>query len=400
MAPVTTLLSTQTSTSARSGRADQREHGLPVVRLYALVAATLTVLVAVAPRIWSRGDAPPRTQMMADALLGNWLWWDGGWYLHIVQFGYSFQPDQQSSVAFFPVYPMVVRVVGALLPGDDALAAILVTMISGLAVMLLFHRWCRRRMSSGAASAAVVALAVYPYAWFLYGAAYSDALFIAATLLAFLLLDEDHPVAAGLVGIVATAARPTGIVVLIGLIAVMLDRRGALGRPRGRVRPRDLGVGLAAIGISAWCLWLAVRFGHPFAFVEAEGAKGWDRAPGFATWLKFDFFSSIVHDPVRIWAPLAIQVTVCGLFAAAVPAIGRRFGRGYAIYTATAVAVPALSTGDFMGTGRYLLAAFPVFALVGSLLVDAGRVRLLYFTASSAALVVGTTLFATGHLLT
>jgi Gpi18-like mannosyltransferase len=265
--------------------------------------------------------------------------------------------------------------------------------------MLLFHHWCRQHMSNAAAATAIVALGVYPYAWFLYGAAYSDALFLAATLLAFVLLEDDHPVAAGAVGAIATAARPTGIVVLIGLIAVMLDRRGALGRLGARLRPRDLGVGLAAIGISAWCVWLALRFGHPFAFVETESARGWDRAPGFATWLKFDFFSSIAHDPARVWIPLMIQAVLCCLFAAAIPAVARRFGRGYAIYAAVAVLAPALSTGDFMGTGRYLLAAFPVFAFLGSALEDAGRSRFVYFSVSGATLAVGTTLFATGHLL-
>ena len=377
-----------------------REMHMRVGRVYVAIAALLTTVVAVAPWVWSRGDAPARPHVASDAIIGNWLWWDGGWYLHIAQVGYSFNPHQQSAVAFFPVYPMTVRAVGAVLPGGIGLAAVVVTMLSGVAVLALFQRWCRRRLPSATTSAAVFALALYPFAWFLYGAAYSDALFLAATLAAFLLLESDRPVEAGLVGIVATAARPTGVIVLIGLVAVMLDRRDALPHFGGRLRLRDLGVGLAAIGIVGWCTWLAMRFGHPFAFIETEGAKGWDRAPGLATWLKFDFFSSIAHAPIRTWSPLVAQAGLCVAFAAAVPAVRRRFGRGYAIYVATAVAVPAVSTGDFMGTGRYLLAAFPVFAVVGLRLAELGRARWLYFSISSAGLVLGTSLFATGHLLT
>jgi hypothetical protein len=391
-------LSTRRSTDSEATAPNQP--AVRVGRLYLAVAATLTLIVSIAPRIWSRGDAPTRPHMVADGLLGNWLWWDGGWYLHIAEYGYSFHPHQQSSVAFFPVYPLAVRAIGALLPGGFAVAAILITVLCGLAVLRLFHRWCLRRMSVGAASVAVVVLALYPYAWFLYGAAYSDALFLATTLLAFLLLEDDRPVAAGIVGIAATAARPTGVAVLIGLVAVMLDRRGALPHIRGRLRPRDLGVGLAALGIAAWCAWLALRFGHPFAFIETEGAKGWDRAPGLAVWLKFEFFSTIVHDSAGRWIPIVIQAALCGAFAAAIPAVTRQFGRGYGIYVAAAVAVPAVSTGEFMGTGRYLLAAFPVFALLGSRLARARRPRLAYFGVSSVALGLGTSLFATGHLLT
>jgi hypothetical protein len=78
----------------------------------------------------------------------------------------------------------------------------------------------------------------------------------------------------------------------------------------------------------------------------------------------------------------------------------RRFGRGYGIYTAVAVAVPALSTSDFMGSGRYVLAAFPAFGVMGAVLAEAGRARWAYFGLSSATLALGTSLFATGHLLT
>jgi Gpi18-like mannosyltransferase len=338
--------------------------------------------------------------MVADWLLGNWLWWDGGWYLHIAQHGYSYRPHQQSSVAFFPVYPVAVRLVGPFVPGGRAVAAVVITMLSGLALLVMFQRWCQRRMSPGAAWWSVVVLAVYPYAWFLYGAAYADALFLAMTMLAFLLLEDDHPLAAGLAGMVATAARPTGVVVLVGLIAVMLHRRGVLHRVRGRIRPRDLGVGVAAIGIVGWCTWLALRFGHPFAFIETEGAKGWDRAPGVATWLKFGFFKHVTQDsPWRV-ATFVVQALLCLAFAAAVPTVWRRFGAGYGIYVVAAVLVPAVSTDDFMGTGRYMLAAFPVFALIGSTLAAAPRARWVYATASSAALVGATSLFATGHFLT
>lgn len=368
------------------------------VWLYLTIATALTAVVAVAPAVWSRGDAPPRPRMVADWLLGNWLWWDGGWYLHIAQHGYSYHAHQQSSVAFFPVYPLVVRLVGALLPGGRALAAIATTMLCGMALLLLFQHWCEQRMPSVAAWWSVVVLAIYPYGWFLYGAAYSDALFLTVTLLAFVLLERDRPVAAGLAGMIATAARPTGIVVLIGLIAVMLDRRGVLQRVGGRIRPRDLGVGLAAMGIVGWCAWLALRFGRPFAFIEAEGAKGWDRAPGLATWLKFDFIKSVTHGSPN-WGASAIQALLCVAFVAAIPMVWRRFGAGYGIYVAAAVLVPTVSTDDFMGTGRYLLAAFPVLALVGSKLSSAPRARWTYVAASSAALVLGTSLFATGHLL-
>jgi Gpi18-like mannosyltransferase len=368
-----------------------RVRAFPAVRLYCAIAATLTLVVALAPQMWTQGNAPPRPHMVADWLLGNWLWWDGTWYVDIAQHGYSFHPHQQSSVAFFPAYPLVVRLLSVALPGGVDLAAILVTVASGIAVFVLFQRWCRSRLTPTATMWALIALAIYPYAWFLYGAAYSDALFLAAAIGAFVLIESDRPVAAGALGIVATAARPTGIAVLIGLIAIVLARRER--------KARDFSVAIAGLGIGAWCVWLAFRFGHPFAFVEAEGAHGWDRTPGLATWFKLAFFDHLTHDSVDIWVPLVLQALMCIVFLAAIPTVARRFGMGYAVFVAAAVLIPTISTDDFMGTGRYLLAAFPVFAIAGERLDTMRAARWLYVTLSSTALVLGTTMFATGHIL-
>ena len=378
---------------------------LHVLRLYGACALGATIVAAIGPLLWHRGDAPNRPTMVLDRLLGNWLWWDGEWYLHIARWGYFYIPHRQSSVAFFPAYPIAVHWLGTLVPGGYGVAAVLITLASGAMTFVLFHRWCLRRLPTRAAAYAVIALAAYPYAWFLYGAAYADALFLCVTLLAFLLLEDDRPVLAGLAGMVATATRPTGIVVLVGLVAVLCQRRGLFERDnpagRRRVRPRDWSVGLAAFGLVAWCAWLGWRFGRPFAFVETEGSTGWNRGPGLATWLKFGFFHSLLHDGVSTWLPLLLQAVCCVLFALAIPSVWRRFGAGYGLYVLAAVAVPIVCTDDFMGAGRYLLAAFPVLAVVGVRLAATAdaRLRWTYLTTSALGLALGTSLFATGHFL-
>ncbi len=47
---------------------------------------------------------------------------------------------------------------------------------------------------------------------------------------------------------------------------------------------------------------------------------------------------------------------------------GERLGWGYGIYVAVVVGMPVLSTKDFMGVGRYLIAAFPVFLTLATML--------------------------------
>jgi len=373
-----------------------------IVRRYVVTLIVLSAVVAAAPSFVPHGHAPARPRMFMDGLFGNWLQWDAWWYVAIAEHGYTYRPRHMSAVAFFPVYPLVLRGLAATLPGGVPVMALLVTTACGLATLLLFHRWCAARLSPAGSLLAVSVMAFYPYAWFLYGTAYSDALFLLLVLSAFLALEADRPILAGLIGALATATRPTGVVLVIGLVAVALDRRGLLGGSsvRSRFRRSDAGILLSVAGLAVWCMWLAIRFGNAFAFIETEGARGWNQAPGLRTWFKLSFFDHIRHSPPSVWIPLVVQAVLCLAFILSVPAVARRFGRGYGIYVLATAVVPAISTSDFMGVGRYLLPAFPVFALVGVAL-ERRRLAARFVPATLAGtLVAGTALFASGYYLT
>jgi hypothetical protein len=79
--------------------------------------------------------------------------------------------------------------------------------------------------------------------------------------------------------------------------------------------------------------------------------------------------------------------------------VRRRFGWGYAAYAFLAVFLPAISTKDFMGTGRYLLAAFPVLAAAGDLLATTKRRWLLpaVLIVFAVLLTVGAYFYGTGY---
>ena len=83
-----------------------------------------------------------------------------------------------------------------------------------------------------------------------------------------------------------------------------------------------------------------------------------------------------------------------------IPAVIRKLGWGYGAYCIAIIGIPLLGTGDFQGVGRYLLAAFPVFALAGGWLAERDVLRRVVLAASGTMLVVFTALFASGHYLT
>ncbi|HYX44994.1 MAG TPA: mannosyltransferase family protein [Acidimicrobiales bacterium] len=358
--------------------------------LFCAVGLVLWAVVglSVAHLPWSSHPRP--RYFPGQPWLEGWVHWDAGWYHSIAEKGYSYVPGRQSAVAFFPAYPLAMRA-GRAVVGDSLLAGILVTLGAGLVLATLLWGWLRERLSSPAAWTAMGLFLLYPYAYYLFGVVYADALFVAAVVGAFVLLERDHPWWAGLVGALATAARPVGLVVVAGLVLRAVERRGG-------IRWSDAGVLLSLGGLGAYCVYLADRFGNPFLFAEVE--QYWGQGAGPRTWFKLDFFEGVTKfgDPPA-WVAYVSHPVVTVVALALVPLVFRRFGWGYGVYCLLIVAVPALSTKDFFGMGRYVLAAFPCFAVAGELLAARPRLRATALALSGIALVVATSLFARGSYL-
>lgn len=74
----------------------------------------------------------------------------------------------------------------------------------------------------------------------------------------------------------------------------------------------------------------------------------------------------------------------------------RRLGVGYGLYCALAVGIPAVSSKDFMGLGRYVLAAFPLFLTAAMLLERHPRLRWGWVMTSAAVLLLLAAAFGAG----
>lgn len=456
-----TELELELARGSRDGTAARRIWELtrvPVV-LFAKVYALLFAVSWLSIELLSRHPSytKPPAVFRGTNFLEGWARWDGNWYQLIVDNGYFFTPGQQSSVAFFPAYPLTVKALNVV-TRDVWLTSIVVSLLAGLVAVTLFYRWCARQTSPATARLAVMVLILYPYAWYLFGATYADSVFLAATIGAFVLLERDQPIWAGVAGIVATAARPVGVGVIIGLVAVMVERRqivvipaverirsdgwkawrrsgaatenpsdlenpsrgvhtvmGLSAAPR-RLRARDTGVLLAPLGLTAWTIYLWRNWGNPLLFAETEGAPGWDQAAGPRTWLKVELFDKVgsipkwIHDTiwpldVRGYDPWTYVVYTLGITfqatlvlgaLALVPRVLRRLGWGYVLYVLSVVGIPILGSKDFQGAGRYMLAAFPCFFVVAEWLHERERLRRVVLPVSAILLVVLTSLFARG----
>lgn len=368
---------------------------------WAAVAAVLFVVQYAA-----RAVSPGKSR----ALLDGWIQFDGPEYLSIVRHGY-----ERRQLVWFPGYPTAVRVID-LVVGSPVLSAVAVSALGGLVATALFWKWTERMgLEPAARSTALAVMLLYPYGWFLFGVVYSDALFLALALGAFLLVERHRPGWAALLGACATATRPSGFAVALGLWVLWLERTGVLvanpsgGRWLDALRvPRRLDLtrwtwrslvplgSLSGLGLYAAYQW--AEWGSPLRFVTEQGNY---HEAGVSTLLKQQYFESFTRGfDLRHLLTTTAQAALLVVVIGAVPAVGRRLGWGYATYVTGLAALPLVSVSTFMGVGRYLLPAFPVFAVWGAWLSSRRRVRAVWLLTSAAALVVMTAGFARSWYLT
>ena len=293
--------------------------------------------------------------------------------------------------------------------------------MAGAAAVVAFTVWAWPRLPRPAVATAVALLVLYPYAFFLHGALYSDSMFLLLAIAAFLAVERRWYWTAGLIGALATAGRPVGIAVAAGLVVRTLEqlaqRRGidadagpAFGSGPVRPRPvellravrdvrwREIGVLASGLGLAGWMIYLGTSFGDPLAFATVQGAPGWNQGGGPRTWFKFDYVGTLLWRSPDLAVRLTAQAGMVLLAVLLLRRVGRLFGWGYLAYAVVVLAIPLLGTKDFMGTGRYVLAAFPVIAAGGHLLATARfrRLRPVVLVLFGAGLLVATYVFAGG----
>jgi hypothetical protein len=200
--------------------------------------------------------------------------WDGGWYLSIVRHGYpsvlpaGTGPAAQSSVAFFPGYPMLVRSLSSPTGLPPVLVGVIVSLLAGLAAAAGLWHLAVRLSDEDAADRAVVLFAFLPSA-FVMSMVYADALFLALAVWCLIALLDGRWAVAGSTAAMAGLVRPTAVALCVACAwsAVVSIREN--GSWRALIAPA-----LAPWGGLLYLGYLWIHTGHPFAFFDVE-ARGW-----------------------------------------------------------------------------------------------------------------------------
>lgn len=197
-------------------------------------------------------------------LLSIWNRWDGPQYLLIARHGYAASGDQRLALAFFPLYPWLIRLT-TIVVRDAVLGAFLVSTVASVAAGVLLARLVAIDYPRHLARRAVWFLFIFPTSYFMH-IDYSESVFLALVLASFVAARRERWMWAGLVGAFAALARPNGILLFVALGA---DALWELWETR-RFNWRWLWVGLVPMGFAVYLLVNYRITGDPLAFLSVQ----------------------------------------------------------------------------------------------------------------------------------
>ena len=156
---------------------------------------------------------------IANALLGVWQRFDSIWYTKIAMQGYG-QGD--GTTVFFPLYPILTRLVGKVLLGNYLLGGIIISNVAYFLALIALYKLTKLEFDSQAAARTVVYLSVFPTAFFLLGV-YTEAPFLLFAIAAFYYARKGHWLAASIMGLLAALTKQLGLLLLFPLLYEYLD---------------------------------------------------------------------------------------------------------------------------------------------------------------------------------
>lgn len=210
-----------------------------------------------------------------NKILDIWVVWDSGYYLNIAKGGYSTDLGKsemtigQANYGFFPLYPLLIKVVGFVLR-SNLLAGIVVSNMALLVACFYLYKLMETRGDQKLALDAVKYLLLFPSAFILSGV-FSESLFLMLLLAVFYYAKKNRWWLVGVLGFLLSLTRSIGVFVVLPLLYGYLKSKEFKVRMVGK---DVLYLLLFPLGLGLFCWYNYTLTGDWLAFVHVQ-QSGW-----------------------------------------------------------------------------------------------------------------------------
>lgn len=306
------------------------------------------------------------TPVNVAAFFSTWNHWDAANYTHIAQFGYQ----DVNTLAFFPLFPLLIAGGGRLLGGGDWSYLFVGTLISNVALLgalIVIYSLANELIGNELSQRTLLYLCIFPTAFFFF-APYNESLYLLLAAGTFLALRRQKWWLAGLLGLLAALTRSVGILLVIPYLAELWEQR-AYVRTRKRTIILSVGaISLIPLGVLLYALYNWQSFGNPLAFISVQ-AK-WSRHTTWpwmgifqAFWALFFYHQQPFGSSNQ--AHLLLDLVATLSFIALVVIGWRKLPKSYSLWMAAFLLYilvnPAQKPDILLSNQRFVLEMFPAF---------------------------------------
>lgn len=308
-------------------------------------------------------------------LIDMWARWDYGWYLGIVDQGY--QPSgniyETSNIAFYPVYPLLVKMCSLLLPSslqtpqNSVLIGLIVSNLFCIAALAFLYKITKQLYSTSAAKKAVWLMCVFPTSFFL-SSFYTESTFLFLSLVSIWAALKKNWGLAAIAASLLGATRVVGIFMAVPLTLMYLKEKNWSWK---KFDKQALWFLVIPLGLIGFFLYLYLLTGDILASAKAQQA--WGRRLS-------DPLRAIL-SPTNSWPVITVidQIGVFSALSLIYLMFKEKVGKFYLPlgFYSLLITIPTLLTGTLDSFSRYLIVVFPLFQFLAWKL---GRKRWLFTT--------------------
>lgn len=312
----------------------------------------IVALVVVGTQAMMEGDAVP------PPFLERWKHWDASLLATIAEHGYGGAPGSEPDKglpAFFPGMPLALRAVH-LVVGDWTVAGLLISFVAGAVAMMALARLAEFEGPPGTGRRAVLALLLWPMAVFLF-AGYSESLFLAFAVPAWLAARRGRWPLAAVLAAGASCVRITGLFLALALIVEFFARR----RPVRQLVRQAGWLVLPFVPLVLYSAYQHSRTGDWLAWKSAQEA-GWGRHMVWPWESLITTWNSAMGEGRFAWA---FRLEIAGAIVGVVLVLVLLYLRRWSEFVYVGLQVGALlCSAYYLSVPRSALLWWPLFILI------------------------------------
>ena len=297
-------------------------------------------------------------------------------YLDIAQNGYVREGENAINLVFYPLYPLLIRLLSAV-TGNPGAAGIIISQASYAGASVLLYELIRLDGDDRSAWDGVLLMALYPFSMFAMGV-FTEGLFLLLTIGCLYAIRRQKFLWAGVIGFFAALTRTQGMLLVFPAVYEIVSL--SLGKEARRCKGTDAAVLLIPAGFGVYLGINYALHGNAFQFLLYEADTPWYQTaqwigPNIAT----QYAMALEHEGLAMiiyWVQIALYFSALGVL---IFGLWKKERIGYLLYGGVYLGFTYLS-GWMISGGRYMFGCVPIFIVLAKLRDGVGK-RLLLLAA-------------------